>query len=57
MSGKVVAQVVPDVKKHTLAPFMAKMVSRNATLLTDEFPTYDTVARFGYKHKMIDLLT
>jgi len=33
-SGKVVAQVVPDVKRHTLVPFMAKMVSPNAILLT-----------------------
>jgi len=52
--GKVVAQVVPDVKRRTLAPFMARKVSRDATLFTDEFPTYDTMARFGYKHKRID---
>lgn len=41
--GKVVAQVVPDVKRHTLVPFMARKVSPNATLFTDEFPTYDTM--------------
>ena len=52
--GKVVAQVVPDVKRHTLVPFMARKVSPNATLFTDEFPTYDTIARIGYKHKRID---
>jgi transposase-like protein len=53
-NGKVVAQVVPDVKRHTLVPFMADKVSQDATLYTDEFPTYDTMARFGYKHKRID---
>ncbi|MFC1982103.1 IS1595 family transposase [Chloroflexota bacterium] len=52
--GKIVAQVVPNVKRNTLVPFMAKKVSRNATLFTDEFPTYDTMARFGYNHKRID---
>ncbi len=53
-NGKVVAQVVPDVKRHTLVPFMIRKVDRNATLYTDEFPTYDTMARIGYKHKRID---
>ncbi|MFC2044389.1 IS1595 family transposase [Chloroflexota bacterium] len=52
--GKVVAQVVPDVKRHTLVPFMAEKVSRNATLFTDEFPSYDHMARIGYKHRRID---
>jgi len=52
--GKVVAQVVPDVKRHTLIPFMTRKVARDATLYTDEFPTYDTIARIGYKHKRID---
>ncbi len=52
--GKVVTQVVPDVKRHTLVPFMARRVSPNATLYTDEFPTYDTMARAGYNHKRIE---
>jgi len=52
--GKVVAQIVPDVKRHTLVPFTVKKVDRSATLYTDEFPTYDTMTRIGYKHKRID---
>jgi transposase len=52
--GKVVAQVAPDVKRHTIVPFVNKKVSRNATLYTDEFPTYDTMARIGYRHKRIN---
>ena len=52
--GKVVAQVVPDVKRNTLVPFMSKSVSKDATLYTDEFPTYDTMAHFGYRHKRIN---
>jgi transposase len=53
-SGKVIAQVAPDVKRHTIVPFINKKVSRNAVLYTDEFPTYDTMARMGYRHKRID---
>ncbi|MFC2013135.1 IS1595 family transposase [Chloroflexota bacterium] len=53
-SGKVVAKVVPDVKRRTLAPFMADKVSRDATLYTDEFPTYDAMKGLGYRHKRID---
>ena len=52
-NGKVVAKVVPDVKRHTLVPFMANKVDRSATLYTDEFPSYDHMARLGYKHLRI----
>ena len=52
--GRVVAKVVPDVKRHTLVPFMARKVSRDATLYTDEFPSYDHMTRLGYKHKRIE---
>lgn len=51
--GKVIAKVVPDVKRHTLVPFMNKQVDRNAILYTDEFPSYDHMARIGYKHLRI----
>ncbi len=52
--GKVVAKVVPDVRRHTLVPFMADKVDRNAILYTDEFPSYDTMARIGYTHLRIN---
>ncbi len=53
--GKVIAKVVPDVKRHTLVPFMAHNVNRdNTTLFTDEFPSYDHMARVGYKHLRIE---
>jgi transposase-like protein len=53
-NGKVIAQVVPDVKRHTLVPFMAKTVNQSATLYTDEFPTYDHMTRLGYTHLRIE---
>lgn len=51
--GKVIAQVVPDVKRHTLVPFMTNTVDRNAILYTDTFPSYDHMTRIGYKHLRI----
>ncbi len=52
-NGKVVAKVVPDVRRHTLVPFMAQKVDRSAILYTDEFPSYDHMTRIGYKHLRI----
>lgn len=52
-NGKVVAQVVSDVKRHTLVPFTVQKVAHDATLFTDEFPGYDHLARIGYNHKRI----
>lgn len=52
-NGKVVAQVVDDVKRHTIVPFTVRNVDRNATLFTDEFPSYDTMTRIGYSHLRI----
>lgn len=52
--GKVVAKVIPNVKRSSLIPFMVKKVDRNATLYTDEFPSYDHMARYGFNHKRIE---
>jgi transposase len=52
-NGKVIAHVIPDIKRHTLVPFMARKVDRNAILYTDDFPSYDHMTRLGYKHLRI----
>jgi transposase len=52
-NGKVIAQVVPDVKRHTLVPFMVNKVDKDAILYTDTFPSYDHMRRFGYTHLRI----
>jgi transposase-like protein len=51
--GRVMATAVPNVKRSTLIPFVTKNVARDAILYTDEFPSYDHITRFGYKHKRI----
>jgi transposase len=52
--GKVIARVIPDVKRSSLVPFTIRKVDRRATLYTDEFPQYDTLTRYGYKHLRIE---
>ena len=51
--GRVMATAVPDVKRSTIVPFVTKNISPDAVLYTDEFPSYDHITRFGYKHKRI----
>jgi transposase-like protein len=51
--GRVMATAVPNVKRSTLLPFVAENISPDAVLYTDEFPSYDHITRFGYKHKRI----
>jgi transposase len=51
--GKVMATAVPNVKRSTIVPFVARNVAPDAVLYTDEFPSYDHITRFGYKHKRI----
>jgi len=51
--GRVMATAVSNVKRSTLIPFVTKNVAPDAILYTDEFPSYDHITRFGYKHKRI----
>ena len=51
--GRIIAQVIPDVKTHTLVPFMSRNISRQSILYTDTFPSYDHMARLGYRHLRI----
>jgi transposase len=53
-NGRVIANIVPDVKAHTIVPFMVHNIDRDATLYTDTFPSYDHMARYGFKHHRIE---
>ena len=54
-NGKVIARVVPNIKRSSFVPFIAaKVSSKNTVLYTDEFPSYDHMARLGYNHKRIE---
>jgi transposase len=51
--GKVMARTIPNVKRSTLLPYVAEHIAPDTVLYTDEFPSYDHITRFGYKHKRI----
>ncbi len=51
--GGVKAMVVPDVKAKTLVPQIEANVSKDATVYTDDLPSYNRLASLGYAHKTI----
>jgi transposase len=53
--GRVLASVIPDVKRKTILPHILKQVNKKqvnkqAVLYTDEFPSYDTMTSIGFTH-------
>lgn len=51
--GKVVAKVVPDVKRQTLLPIVKEKILPRSVVYTDELAAYDPLPKLGYHHKRI----
>lgn len=51
--GKIVAQVVPDVKAKTLMPIMREKVLPGTNVYTDELGSYGSTGRHGYHHNRV----
>ncbi len=51
--GRIVAQVIPDATAKTLLPRVRRNVDPKATVYTDEWKSYDPLARMGYKHSTV----
>ncbi len=51
--GNAITKVVPDVKRHTLLPMIAKNVTNDSTIFTDELQSYKTVSTLGYAHEAV----
>ncbi len=51
--GPVIATVVPDMKLATVLPKMQTKVLPRSIIYSDEFPTYDSIRRMGYRHRRI----
>jgi transposase-like protein len=49
--GRVRMQHIPDVTKDSLIPFVTSVVEPGATVHTDGWPAYATVAQHGYEHE------
>jgi len=48
--GTIKAQVVPDVKRKTLRPFIQATVAPGAIISTDELGSYQALSAMGYEH-------
>lgn len=51
--GTLRAGPVPNVKRATLEPLIAKNVQRGSTISTDEFSAYANLRKFGYRHQKV----
>ena len=51
--GKIVTQVIPDVKKATLQPIVEENVEKGATVYTDELRSYNGLTAAGYNHAKV----
>jgi transposase len=52
-NGNVIAVIVPDVRAKTLVPIVKEKVLPSSIVYTDEFPSYDSLHKLGYKHKRV----
>lgn len=52
--GKVIATVTPDVTSNTITPLITNQVAPATTVYTDEFRSYNKVAKLGYKHLIVN---
>jgi len=52
--GRVMAVVVPNVRKATLMPHLTKRVLPAGTVFTDELKSYNGLHRAGYFHKRVN---
>ena len=53
-AGDIMANVVPNVRKRTLLPIVAKSVKRGSTIHTDELRSYKGLDLAGYKHRAVN---
>ena len=51
--ANVSASVVPNIQSKTLLPMIIEKTSPDATIFTDEMPSYNRLSRMGYNHQVI----
>ena len=51
--GRIMAQIVPDVKSRTLLPIIKEKVLQKSIIYTDELHSYDRIPEMGYQHKRV----
>ena len=51
--GRIVTQVVPNVKTATLLPIVQEKVLPRSIVYTDELASYNRLSKMGYRHKRV----
>ena len=51
--GEVVINLLNNVQKVTIKPFIEKMVEKGSLIYTDEYAIYNSLEDWGYKHKSV----
>ncbi len=51
--GRIIAQVVPNVRSQTLLPLVKEKVLERSVVYTDEMPSYNSLPAMGYTHRRI----
>jgi transposase-like protein len=52
--GRLIAEVVPDVKRRTLQPIVENYVAKGSAIFTDELMTYHKLNTRGYIHMAVN---
>lgn len=52
-SGEVVIEMLPNVKRSTIAPVMHATIAPGTVVYTDEYDIYGHVSHWGYFHKTV----
>ena len=52
--GNVIAKVVTDTKNNNIWPFVVENIKESATVKTDEYSSYKSLSKLGYKHDVIE---
>ena len=51
--GRLVAEVIPNVKERTLRERVRKHIKEGATVSTDEYVSYRLLEKAGYQHGVV----
>ncbi|WP_419833806.1 IS1595 family transposase [Endozoicomonas atrinae] len=51
--GQVIINMLPNVKKVTIEPFIKKHVAQQSQVYTDEYNIYDDLESWGFRHKTV----
>ena len=52
--GRIVTEIIPDVKLRTIKPVVLDTVEEGTKISTDELPSYNLLAHYGYDHGSVN---